>query len=81
MSDITDYLRQRIAQVRFARFVGEIVWAFGSVLSVAGLFLEFFFFIILGFSLLLVGLYMSVHYEFQRLDYMRALEKIVHHEK
>lgn len=81
MSDITDYLRQRIAQVRFARFIGEIVWAFGSVLSVAGLFLKVLLLITLGFSLLFVGLYLSVHYELQRLDYMRALEKIVHHEK
>ena len=50
-------------------------------MSVAGLFLKFFLLIIIGFSLLFVGLYLSVHYELQRLDYMHALEKIAHQEK
>ncbi|MFQ6068480.1 MAG: hypothetical protein ACE5KD_02945 [Candidatus Bathyarchaeia archaeon] len=81
MSEVTDYLREKIAQVSFARFVGEIVCALGSSISVVGLFLKILVFIIIGFSLLFVGLYLSVHYELQRLDYTYALRKIEQHEK
>lgn len=81
MSDITDYLKEKIAEVRFARFIGEAVWALGTVLSVAGLFFKVLLLSIVGFSLLFAGLLLSVHYELQRLDYMHALEKISHHEK
>ncbi len=81
VSDITDYLQERIAAVRFARFLGEIIWALGSCISIAGLFLRTLLLIIGGFSLLFVGLYLIVYYELQRLDYMHALEKMVHHKK
>jgi hypothetical protein len=75
VSDITDYLREKISEVRLARVIGEIIWAIGSCISMAGIFLRFLTFIILGFSLLFVGLYLSVYYELQRLDYIQALER------
>jgi hypothetical protein len=81
VSDITDYLKNKIAEVRFARFIGEIVWALGSMISIAGLFWRILELIITGFSLLFLGLYLSVHYELQRLDYTHALERIAHREK
>jgi hypothetical protein len=80
MSDITDYLKQKIVDVRFARFIGEVVWAIGSMISITALFWKVLELIITGFSLLFLGLYLSVHYEFQRLDYAHALEKISHRE-
>ena len=79
--EIADYLKEKIVEVRVARLVGEVVWALGSCISVAGLFFKILLLIIMGFSLLFVGLYLSVHYELQRLNYMHALEKIAHHEK
>ncbi len=81
MSDITEYLREKIVEVRLARIIGEVVWAVGSLTAVSGLLLEFLALIITGFSLLFVGLYLSVHYELQRIDYAHALEQIVRHEK
>ncbi len=75
MADMADYLKQKIAEVRLARFIGEVVWALGSCISVAGLFLGILLLVITGFSLLFIGLYLSVHYELQRLDYTHALEK------
>ncbi|UCH32722.1 MAG: hypothetical protein JSV05_04950 [Candidatus Bathyarchaeota archaeon] len=75
MSDITDYLREKISEVRLARVIGEIIWAIGSCISMAGIFLRLLTFTIPGFSLLLMGLYLSVHYELQRLSYTQALER------
>lgn len=81
MSEITDYLKEKIAAVRLARLVGEVICALGSAVSVAGLFLKILLLLIAGFSLLFVGLYLSVHYELQRLDYMHSLENFAHKEK
>lgn len=81
MSDIADYLKQKIVEVRFARFIGEVVWALGSMISIIALFWKILELIIAGFSLLFLGLYLSVHYELQRLDYAHALERILHREK
>ena len=81
MSEITDYLRDEIVRVRLAKFVGEILWALGFFVSVAALILRVLLLMVPGFSLLFVGLYMSVHYELQRIDYMHALDKITHHDK
>jgi hypothetical protein len=81
VSDVTEYLRGRIAEVRFARFVGEIISAMGSILTVAGLLLSILPLTFTGFSLLFFGLYLSVHYELQRLDYAHALERFGHREK
>ena len=81
LSEIADYLKKKIAEVRLARLVGEIVWVLGSSISIAGLFLHSLLLAIVGFSLLFAGLFLSVHYEFQRLDYMHALERIAHQEK
>lgn len=81
LSEITDYLKAKIAEVRFARLVGEIIWALGSCISIVGLFFRILFVITAGFSLLFTGLYLSVHYELQRLDYMHSLEKLAHQEK
>lgn len=76
MTDLAGYLKERIAVVRFARLVGEVVWALGSCVSVVGLFLRMLFLTISGFSFLIIGLYVSVHFELQRLDYAQALDKI-----
>lgn len=81
MPEIADYLTEKISEVRLARFVGETVWAVGSCISIAGLFLKILLLIITGFSLLFTGLYLSVHYELQRLDYMHTLERIAHQDK
>jgi len=75
LSEIAEYLREKIAEVRLARFIGEIIWALGSVFSVVALFLKIFFVTVVGFSLLFVGSYLSVHFELQRLDYIHALER------
>lgn len=81
LSEKTDCLKKKISEVRLARLVGEIVWALGSSISIAGLFLNTLLLTIVGFSLLFAGLFLSVHYEFQRLDYMHTLERIAHQEK
>lgn len=81
MSDVTEYLKERIAEVRFARFIGEVVSAMGSILTVAGLLLNILPVTITSFSLLFLGLYLSVHYELQRLDYAHALERFGYREK
>ena len=81
MSEITDYLKDEIVRVRLAKFVGEIVWALGFLISVAALIFRALLLMVPGFSLLFLGLYMSVHYELQRMDYMHALDTITHHDK
>jgi hypothetical protein len=72
--DITDYLRERIVEVRLARLVGEAFWALGACASVTGLFLRLFLLVIPGFPMMFVGLVLSVHYELQLRDYMQTLE-------
>ncbi|UCE96453.1 MAG: hypothetical protein JSV51_02275 [Candidatus Bathyarchaeota archaeon] len=81
MSEITDYLSQKIVEIRLARFIGEVVWASGSIIASAGLLFRIILLAIVGFSVLFIGLYLSVHYELQRLDYMHALERLTHKEK
>jgi hypothetical protein len=81
MADITDYLREKIAEVRLARLLGEAVWALGVIGSIAGLLLMQLVFTIMGFPLLFAGLVLCVHYEFQLQDYMYALEDFAHQEK
>ncbi|UCB60600.1 MAG: hypothetical protein JSW72_00605 [Candidatus Bathyarchaeota archaeon] len=81
MPDVADYLKQRIAEVRLARLVGEVVWALGSLISIGGLFWRVLELIIAGFSLLFLGLYLCVHYELQRLDYTFALERFTRRER
>lgn len=76
LPEITGYLKEKIAEVRIGRLVGEVVWAIGSCLSVAGLLSRIDLLTITGFSSLFAGLYLTVHYELQRLDYLSALEKI-----
>jgi hypothetical protein len=81
VADITDYLREKIAEFRFARFVGEVVSAFGACFSIVGLLLKVPLLVIVGFPLLLTGLYLTVHYELQRLDYINVLESFARPEK
>lgn len=81
VADITDYLRERIVQVRLARLVAEGVWALGACISVAGLFLKLLLLVITGFPLLFAGLVLSVHYEFQLRDYIHALKNFARPEK
>jgi len=78
LPEITDYLEEKIVQVRFARLVGAVIWAFGSFLSIAGLFLRLLPLVVVGFSILFAGLYLSVYYELQRLDYKHSLERLEH---
>ena len=78
MSDISEYLKEKIAEFRLARFFGEMAAALGTCISITGIFLKILILTITGFSLLFTGLYLSVHYELQRLDYTHALEKISH---
>jgi hypothetical protein len=81
MVDITDYLRQRITEVRLARLVGEAFWALGACASVTGLFLRLFPLVIAGFPVMFLGLVLSVHYELQLRDYMHTLESFTRQEK
>lgn len=81
LSEITDYLKDRVAEVRFARLVWEAVCALGSCISIAGMFFRILLLIIIGFSIVFAGLYLSVHYELQRLDYLHALEGFAHREE
>jgi hypothetical protein len=82
VSDITDYLKERIAEVRQARFLGEIVWALGTGITVLELlFLKMPLLAFVGFAMLFAGLFLSVHYELQLLDYTHALENFARKEK
>jgi hypothetical protein len=81
VADITEYLRGKIAEFRFARFIGEIVWAIGSSIAIGGLFFNVLLLALVGFLMLFIGLYLSVHFELQRLDYTHALESFAHREK
>ena len=74
MVEITDYLRERIAEVRLARLVWEALWALGACVSVAGLFLKIFLLVITGFPIMFAGLVLSIHYEQQLRDYIHTLE-------
>jgi len=42
------------------------------------LFFKTFFLMILGFSMLFAGLYLCVHYELRRVDYVSILERVSH---
>lgn len=76
MSDTKDYFKRKIAEVRQARFVAGIIWALGSSISVGGLLLRISTLVIVGFPILFSGLYLSVHYELQRLNYINMIEEI-----
>ncbi len=78
MSEITNSLKRKIAEVRYARFIGEFIWALGGCITVAGFLFTNHLFTISGFSLLLTGVYLSVYFELQRLGYIYALEKTAH---
>lgn len=81
MADITEYLKGKIAEFRFARFIGELIWAIGSSIAIGGLFFDILLLATAGFFLLFAGLYLTVHYELQRLDYTHALESFAHRER
>ncbi|UCG36488.1 MAG: hypothetical protein JSV64_07765 [Candidatus Bathyarchaeota archaeon] len=81
MADITEYMRKKIAEFRFGRFIGEIFGALGSCAAIVGLLLKTDLLAILGFTFLFSGLIISVHYELQRLDYTHALEHFAHRER
>ncbi|UCD95761.1 MAG: hypothetical protein JSV35_04385 [Candidatus Bathyarchaeota archaeon] len=78
VTDISEYLKRRIAEACFARLIGEIVVILGVIGSSIALLFRILGVAILGFSLLFAGLYLSVHYELQRLDYTEDLEKFMH---
>jgi hypothetical protein len=78
LSDVAEYLKEKVAQFKMARHLGEVMWALGSILSAAGLLFKILLLTIASFSLLLLGGYLSVHFEFQRLDYLDALDGILH---
>lgn len=80
MSDISDYFRRKIVDVRLVRFLGEAIWAVGSCISAAGLLLGILILVGIGFPILFFGLYLSVYFELQRLDYVHAIERIMHQE-
>ena len=80
MADITEYLKGKIAQFRLARFIGELIWAIGSGIAIGGLFFDVLLLAVSGFFLLFIGLYLSVHFELQRLDYTHALDSFAHRE-
>jgi hypothetical protein len=82
VSDITDYMKERIVKLRQARFLGSVVWALGTGLTVLELLLlRMPFLAIIGFAMLFTGLVLSVHYEFQLLDCTHALENFARKEK
>lgn len=78
LSESENYLERKITEVRMSRLVGEVIWVLGSCLSFAGLFLKILFLMILGSSMLFVVLYLSVHYELKRVDYVSILERVSH---
>ena len=78
LSDIAEYLKEKVAQFKMARHLGEVIWASGSLLSVASLLSKVLLLTITSFILLFLGVYLSVHFEFQRLDYLDALDGISH---
>jgi hypothetical protein len=80
LSNISDYLNRKIVDVRLARLLGEAIWALGSCISAAGLLLRTLILVVIGFPILFFGLYLSVHFELQRLDYVQAMERIMHQE-
>jgi hypothetical protein len=78
LSDIAEYLKEKVAQFKMARHLGEVIWALGSLLSVASLLFKVLLLTITSFIILFLGGYLSVHFEFQRLDYLNALDGILH---
>lgn len=78
LSESENYLAKKITEVHMGRLVGEVIWALGSCLSFAGLFFKTLFLMILGFSMLFAGLYLCVHYELRRIDYVSILERVSH---
>ena len=81
MTDITDYLKERITELRLARLVGAAVWASGAFTSVVGLLLKHLLLSVLGFPMLFAGLVLSIHYEFQLREYIHTLEDFAHPDK
>jgi len=78
LSEFENYHARKITEVRMGRLVGEVIWALGSCLSFAGLFFRILFLMILGSSMLFAGLYLCVHYELRRVDYVSILERVSH---
>lgn len=81
MPEITDYLNEKIAELRLARIASAVIWALGLLISIAAFFWRALPLTLTGFSLLFLGVYLSVHFEFRRLDYSLALEKIAEYEQ
>ena len=77
MTDISEYLKRRIAEARFARLIGVMVVILGVIGASIALLLGILSIAIVGFTLLFAGLYLSVHYELQRLDYTEDLERFM----
>ena len=75
MSDTKDYFKQKVADVRQARFLAVTIGALGSCIAAAGLLLRNLMLAIVGFPILFSALYLSVHYELQRLHYLDVIEK------
>jgi hypothetical protein len=77
VTDISEYLKRRIAEARFGRLIGGIVVILGVIGASLALLFGILGLAIVGFSLLFAGLYLSVHFELQRLDYAEDLEKFM----
>ena len=80
MSDVSDYFKRKIVDVRLARLLGEAIWALGSCISATGLLLRTLILVVTGFPILFFGLYLSVYFELQRLDYVQTIERIMRQE-
>lgn len=78
LADIAEYLKEKVAHFKMARHLGEVIWALGSLLSVASLLFNVLPLTVTSFTLLFLGVYLSVHFEFQRLDYLNALDGILY---
>ncbi|MCW4051588.1 MAG: hypothetical protein NWE78_00070 [Candidatus Bathyarchaeota archaeon] len=76
MSNTKDYFKRKIAKSRQAELVAGMILALGSCISAGGLLLRVSMLVFVGFPILFSGLYLSVHYEVKRLNYINMIEKI-----
>jgi VIT1/CCC1 family predicted Fe2+/Mn2+ transporter len=85
MTEITDYLNEKVAELRLARIISAVVWTLGLLISAAAFLWRHSTLALpltlVGFSLFFAGAYFNIQFEFRRLDYTRALEKIAEYEQ
>ena len=75
MPNLINHLEGKVAEANVAKGIGEAMFIIGLGSTFPGLLLGLLVLTLIGFAVLLVGFYLTVHFELKRLDYISMIER------